>query len=344
MNNFQSRFIDFMDRKEQFGDKKTVLIFDGLNIFLRSFQAVPVMNDNGDHIGGFLGFYRSLRKLLLDFSPDKVIVVFDGKGGSMRRRKIYKEYKDKRISAGTFNRFSDFKGQINETDSLKVQLAHLVSFLGCLPVHTIVPDGIEADDCIAYSVREYIDTLYPEPPHKIIVSSDKDFLHLIKEDISVYSHSTKSLITQENIKEIFGYTPENYLTLRCFTGDRADNITGAKSVGPKSLNKHFDLDGNNQVTIQDIFKKSEEELAGGSKLKLFSNIIKSKEEVMRNYLLMQLLDVDISGQIKSQIRSNLQSEVPSLDLICMQRLFSDYGLNKEVNDLLAWKSIFKHLN
>jgi DNA polymerase-1 len=343
MSNYQSKFSNFLTQQEINRGKKTILIFDGLNLFLRSFQAVPVMNDNGDHIGGFLGFYRSLKKLLIDYNPDKVVIVFDGKGGSMRRRKIYKEYKDKRISAGTFNRFNDFKGQINETDSLKIQIANLVTFLECLPVHTIIIDGIEADDCIAYSVQSYLNTLFEEPVRKIIVSSDKDFIHLIDENTDVYSHSTKCLINENNVKEIFGYTPKNYLTLRCFTGDRSDNITGAKNVGPKGLNKHFNLDGDQEVTIQEIIDRSKTEVASKSKLKLFSNIVNSEEVILRNYKLMQLLDVDISGQLKSQIRSNLESAPPSLNLICMQQLFSEYGLNKEIGDLLAWKSIFEQL-
>jgi DNA polymerase-1 len=343
MNSYQSKFSNFLTQQETNKEKKTVLIFDGLNLFLRSFQAVPVMNDNGDHIGGFLGFYRSLKKLLIDYNPDKVVIVFDGKGGSMRRRKIYKEYKDKRISAGTFNRFSDFKGQINETDSLKVQIANLVTFLECLPVHTVIIDGIEADDCIAYSVQSYLDTLFTEPVRKVIVSSDKDFIHLIDENTDVYSHSTKCLVNESNVKEIFGYLPKNYLTLRCFTGDRSDNINGAKNVGPKGLNKHFNLDGDQEVTVQEIVDRSKEEVASKSKLKLFSNIVNSEEIILRNYQLMQLLDVDISGQLKSQIRSNLESAPPSLNLVCMQQLFSEYGLNKEIGDLLAWKSIFERL-
>lgn len=343
MNSYQSKFNDFFDNREKYVERKTVLIIDGLNLFLRSFQAVPVMNDNGDHIGGFLGFYRSLKKLLLDYSPDKIIIVFDGKGGSTRRRKLYKEYKDKRMSAGTFNRFSDFKGQINETESLKVQLANLVLFLECLPVHTLVIDGIEADDCIAYTVTQFIDSLFTEPPHKIIVSSDKDFIHLIGDDVSVFSHTSKILITKENVKEIFGYIPKNYLTLRCFTGDRSDNINGVLNVGPKSLNKHFDLDQDREVTIPMIFTKCQDEIDNGTKLKLYSSIMNQKDIVIRNHLLMQLLDVDISGQLKSQIRSNLQAPPPSLNILCMKQLFVEYGLNKEVEDLLTWKSFFERL-
>ena len=81
-----------------------VLIVDGLNTFLRVFSVIPTTNDDGIHVGGIVGILRSLGHSIGMFSPTRTIVVFDGKGGSTRRRKIYPEYKQNRRTKYRVNR------------------------------------------------------------------------------------------------------------------------------------------------------------------------------------------------------------------------------------------------
>ena len=73
-----------------------VLIIDGLNTFIRVFSVIPTTNDDGIHVGGIVGFLRSIGYTINMIRPTRTIVVFDGKGGSNRRRKIYPEYKQNR--------------------------------------------------------------------------------------------------------------------------------------------------------------------------------------------------------------------------------------------------------
>ena len=72
-----------------------VLIIDGLNTFIRVFSVIPTTNDDGIHVGGIVGFLRSIGYTINMFRPTRVIIVFDGKGGSKHRRKLYPEYKAK---------------------------------------------------------------------------------------------------------------------------------------------------------------------------------------------------------------------------------------------------------
>ena len=72
-----------------------VLIVDGLNIFTRAFVVNPSMSSHGYYIGGAVGFLKSLRSLCTKFSPDKIIVCWEG-GGSPRRRALLPEYKKNR--------------------------------------------------------------------------------------------------------------------------------------------------------------------------------------------------------------------------------------------------------
>ena len=73
-----------------------VLIIDGLNTFIRVFSVIPTTNDDGIHIGGIVGFLKSVGYAIKMLGPTRTIIVFDGKGGSNRRRKLYPEYKAKR--------------------------------------------------------------------------------------------------------------------------------------------------------------------------------------------------------------------------------------------------------
>ena len=66
---------------------KPVLIVDGLNVFMRHFCANPSLSENGEHVGGFLGFLGGLGSLCEMFLPDKIIVVWES-GGSLRKRDI----------------------------------------------------------------------------------------------------------------------------------------------------------------------------------------------------------------------------------------------------------------
>ena len=70
-----------------------VLIIDGLNTYIRIFSSVPIITENGDHVGGIIGFLRSVALSIREFNPTRCVIVFDGRGGSLRRRKLYSDYK-----------------------------------------------------------------------------------------------------------------------------------------------------------------------------------------------------------------------------------------------------------
>ena len=88
------------DREQGQGSNKNshLLIIDGLNTFIRVFSAVPALNDDGMHIGGVTGFLRSIAASIRQHKPTRCIVIFDGKGGSARRKKLYPNYKANRAN------------------------------------------------------------------------------------------------------------------------------------------------------------------------------------------------------------------------------------------------------
>ncbi len=70
-----------------------VLLIDSMNTFLRSFAMIPAINPQGNHIGGLVGFLKSLGYVIKLIKPTRVILVFDGQGKFTNRRYTYADYR-----------------------------------------------------------------------------------------------------------------------------------------------------------------------------------------------------------------------------------------------------------
>ena len=102
-----------------------ILIIDGLNTFIRSFVVVPTVNDNGVHVGGITGFLMSIAYAIRNIKPTRVIICFDGKGGSQRRRKLFPNYKSSRRVKHRMTRINDFNSVEDERIAMAQQLQRL---------------------------------------------------------------------------------------------------------------------------------------------------------------------------------------------------------------------------
>ena len=199
-----------------------VLIVDGLNTYIRVFSAVPALNDDGDHVGGVVGFLRSIAALVRQFKPTRCVLVFDGKGGSARRKKVFSNYKANRAVKTKFNRHEEFANIEDEQASMKAQFSRMVEYLQTLPVTLISIDHVEADDVIAYLAQE----TFAKSERVIISSTDRDFLQLISDRVQVWSPVKKKLYDKRSLQEEYLVHPNNYLTYRTVIGDKSDNIPG----------------------------------------------------------------------------------------------------------------------
>ena len=231
-------FLDNIDESEKKGKlnlNDKVLIIDGLNTFIRSFSVNPAMNDDGVHIGGIAGFLKSIRYTLSVIKPTRCIIVFDGKDGSKRRRKIYPEYKAQRKIKKRLNRNVDWgTAPADEQESMKLQMGRLVEYLEYLPLTLVSIDGVEADDVMAYISKQLL-----LKSKIVLMSTDKDFLQLVDNRISVWSPTKKILYTPDKIKDEFGIPSKNLLTYRILDGDKSDNITGIQGAGLKTIIKYI---------------------------------------------------------------------------------------------------------
>ncbi len=171
-----------------------VLIIDGLNTFIRSWTTNPIMNEDGDHTGGVIGSLNSIGYQIRQFNPTRVILTFDGKGGSKGRKELFEGYKaDRGKNRFRVNRqYPEMMTQEDEQISMKRQFVWLVDLLDSLPITTMIYDGIEADDVIGHIARHVLG----EDEECYIVSTDKDFLQLVDEKTKVFSPTKKKLPTR----------------------------------------------------------------------------------------------------------------------------------------------------
>ena len=305
-----------------------VLIIDGLNTFIRVFSVIPTTNDDGIHIGGIVGFLKSVGYAIKMLGPTRTIIVFDGKGGSNRRRKLYPEYKAKRRTKKIrLNRVNDYENMDDERHSMFMQLSRCVEYLETLPVSILSVDSVEADDVIAYIAKQ----LLPKSNH-IIMSTDKDFLQLVSDRISVWSPTKKKLYKPDVVKEEYGVTSKNLLMTRIFDGDVSDNIKGVMGIGSKTLLKNFpDLaDDGVTYTVDEIVDKCEK----GSR---FHNVVRKQRDKMHlNHTLMQLQKVDISGGAKLKINRVVNGKIQELIKSKFQTMFIEDRMFGALPNLESW--------
>ena len=315
-----------------------VLIVDGLNTFIRSFAVNPMINEDGLHIGGMMGFLKSVRYTCDILKPSRCIIVFDGKDGSKRRRKIYPEYKSTRKVKRRLNRNVDWgTAPQDEQQSMKQQMGRLIEYLEQLPLTLVCVDGIEADDTMAYISQQVL-----KDSDIFLMSTDKDFLQLVDDRVKVWSPTKKKLYNKQAVLEEFGIPSRNMLTYRILDGDKSDNINGVMGAGLKSLIKYIpQLTEDKDFTAMDLLNFVENT---DSKIKLLENIKKSSNIIKRNYLLMQLNKVDIPNHTKMKIQGAINNKVPQLIKYKFQTMFLKDKLSGAIPNLDSWIMEFMRLD
>src|SRR6056300_844489 len=310
-----------------------VLIIDGLNTFIRSWTTNPTMNEDGDHTGGVIGSLKSIGYQIREFNPTRCIVTFDGQNGSQSRKKIHGGYKAGREK----NRFrvnrqyGEMMTEEQERLSMKQQFVWLNDILDYLPVQTMIYDGIEADDTIAYLTKH---TQYDLDGEVVIVSTDKDFLQLVSDKVKVYSPTKKKLYDRQMVYDEFGIWPQNLLLYRTLDGDKSDNIPGIKGCGIKTLLKRFpELEEDRYISFDEFFQLCEDK---AGKIKIYDDILAHKEQILMNRNIMELSDLHIPTNKKMHILERFNDDDIEFDKLQFIRVGTKYKILQNWRDINDW--------
>jgi DNA polymerase-1 len=287
----KNRFAEMLSNitNEPETENQSILIIDGLNTFLRSFAIINAIHpSSGQHVGGMIGFLKSVGYAIKLNNPTKVIIVFDGVGGSNSKRNLFPDYKGNRNKDRITN-YKMFTDKEEEIESITNQMERLIQYLQSLPVSLIVIDGIEADDVMGYLAQKYEGIA--ETKRVTIMSADQDFLQLVSNKVNVYSPTKKKIYNVTNFIEEYGVHPENYLIYKTFMGDKGDNVPKVKGLGEDKLFKIIpQLKESKQLDLQTLIDSLDPYDKWGSQLLNFQHQLKV------NYRLMNLKDIPLSNE------------------------------------------------
>jgi len=288
------------------------------------------LNPDGHHIGGLTGFLKSIGYAIRMVDPTKVVIVFDGVGGSSARRNLYPEYKTNR-NASRMTNYSIFSSKDEETESINNQMSRLIQYLQCLPVTVISIDGLEADDIIGYLANKF--QAYEETAKVTIMSADKDFLQLVSDKVHCYSPTKKKIYTPKDILEEYGVSSNNFLNYKILMGDQSDNIPGISGLGPKKLIKLFPELGNDvNVTLESIIEKSAELV---NENKLYFSVVERRHQLFINQQLMSLNGSFLSPENKQLVKDAFNNSY-ELNIPIFLQLYHNDKLGENIPNVQSW--------
>jgi len=292
---------------------KRLMIIDALNQFLRGYIVNPTLSPNGDPIGGTAGFLKILQKLCRDVKPDRIVICWDGKGGS--RKRINRDIKN--LTEG------------EELQNKIWQQLRLIEYLNNFPVTQLVLDEVEADDVISL-VAQLPDF---KGWQKVIVSSDKDFFQLLDSETVVLRPTQNEILNKHKIVEKFGIHPTNFALARAIVGDKSDNLEGVKGIGLPTIAKRLPfLAEEKTYSIDEVntFCKH-----SNSTLKAYANIVESQDTIEENYQLMQLYSPSISVQNKEKIKYTIRNSELNFNKTATNGMMLEDGISKT-----SWLDLF----
>ena len=325
------------EQGEETVQSERILFIDGLNLFFRNFAVMNMVNPDGVHIGGLGGFFRSLGAMIRQIDPTQVYVIFDGAGSANNRKNINPLYKSGRDLQRITN-WDAFDDKQDEDDSKVDQMVRVIQYLKTLPVKTVSIDKVEADDIISYLCNKVIN----KPEDKaFIVSSDKDFIQLVNDNVIVYRPMEKEYYTEQTVIDKYKMSPKNFLLHKTLLGDNSDKIKGVKGLGEKGIYKKFPELMERDMDLQDIFSICE------SKFKdhvVYARVLQNMDEMENNYKIMNLENPMISDKEKEYLNQLVDSKVPPYIPEQFLAFYNQDKLGGMIRNVEFWvKDIFEKL-
>jgi 5'-3' exonuclease len=218
------------------------------------------------------------------------------------------------------------------------QIVRLIHYLQCLPVKTVSLDKTEADDIIAHLATKLSDNYNSKV---FIVSSDKDFIQLINDNIIVYRPIEKDYYTTDTVIEKFGIPAANFILYKVLMGDNSDKVAGVKGLGEKKLMKLFPELSQRILTLQDILDISEEKLKENI---IYARILDMQDQLEKNYKVMNLHNPMLDDLEKEFLDTLIEYPLPELDTIEFLKYYHEDGLKHLIKNIDYWiQNTFKDI-
>ena len=209
--------------------EKTLYLVDG-SAYLYRAHFVPALqrlkNDNGEPTGMIYGVINMINRMLKEYEPEYMAVVFDAPGKTFRHD-MYDLYKATRPPM---------------PDDLRAQIQPTKDIIKALGIPLLEKVGVEADD-----VMGTLGVMATAAGFKTVISTgDKDLAQLVNDDVMLIDTMRNTVFDYEGVVTKFGVEPNQIIDYLTLIGDTSDNIPGVNKVGPKTavkwLKEHQTLD------------------------------------------------------------------------------------------------------
>jgi len=257
--------------------EKPIILVDGSSYLYRAFHALPpLVTSSGQPTGAVRGVAAMLRKLIKDYDPQYMAVIFDAKGKTFRDE-MFEEYKSQRPPM---------------PDDLREQVTPLHNLIRAMGLPLIIEDGVEADDVIGTYAR-----IFGSQGKPVLISTgDKDMAQLVTEQVTLINTMNDALYDIDGVKKKFGVGPELIIDFLALMGDKVDNIPGVPGVGEKTALGLLQGLGSLETIYDNLDKVADLSFRGAKTLgkKLEDN----KEMAFLSYQLATIkLDCDVSDDL-----------------------------------------------
>jgi DNA polymerase-1 len=218
--------------------KGRVFLIDAYSFVFRAYHAMarqrPMSTRTGLPTAATYVFVNMLNKLRKDFSPEYIAAVFD-MGPSFREAQgaampsIKK--RDKETGEIVEVAYAGYKANRTEMPAdLRQQIPYIHRALDVYRIPILGREGFEADDVLGTLAHRAAEAGYAA----YVVSSDKDMMQLVGENVCVLNPPKDNLICDPaKVEELLGVRPDQVVDLMALRGDSIDNVPGAPGIGDK---------------------------------------------------------------------------------------------------------------
>ncbi|MCG7929652.1 MAG: DNA polymerase I [Candidatus Thiodiazotropha lotti] len=232
-------------------EKPPFVLVDGSSYLFRAYHALPdLSNSQGEPTGAIVGVLNMLRRLIGDYQPHYMAVVFDAPGGSFRNE-LYPDYKANRPPM---------------PEDLRCQIEPLHEIVQAMGLPLVMVDGVEADDVIGTLAVQATEAGL----ETVISTGDKDMAQLVNPSVSLVNTMSETTTDERGVVDKFGVRPDQIIDYLALVGDSADNIPGVPKCGPKTAAKWL----KSYETLDELIRHAEE--IGG---KIGENLRSSLEQL-----------------------------------------------------------------
>jgi len=196
----------------------TLYLIDGSSYIYRAYYAIRHLSSPSGHpTNAIYGFIQMLLKLLKDYNPQHVAVVFDA-GRTTFRTEMYPEYKANRAAM---------------PDDLRVQMEPIREVVQAFNIPTLELQGYEADDIIGALAGRFA----AQGGKVVVVTGDKDLMQIVTDQVTLLDTMKGKESGIADVIERFGVPPELVIDILGLAGDSSDNIPGVPGIGEKTAAK-----------------------------------------------------------------------------------------------------------